>query len=572
MLPSRQDDFSIRWRSRMNRKQCCTLWVDFQSEQRQCVQSGFLCPYKRDVKYLLFRLHNGHTLYGANELTAARNGFKHRPSVTVYSIDPKNVIRVGEGERRFINGRYQEGAFFVVYHGKLRNISMESTPGDPACDTRGSILAQSKGVQTMSQENLFPEQQGTPPATPVAPEISAQAAPATPPAPAALPAPATPNIEAGANPVTPAPAVHTASPSDLNRDMISKMYDRGDISPEIMAQAFDQGWTPKQALDAESKISGFKNGVDGKPNIAGFPNMPNHDRNEPNGDMIMAAAFLMEHCGFKPGDFDGKTNKDSVLRLDERTIDAATSGDLRGIRFSDLCAHAANAYYEPRTTTRRKLASKRPEEYFVACVKAQPYIDEKLDFDHVEDLRASADTGLSTIGLQNIWAVINSATIGKGYQEIPTVWQRICKQASVPNFLTHTVHRTQLVGKFQRLNRIGAEPPHATYMEDMTEGKIDEWGLMLTLSRKDIINDAVGIFTSAAADLGREAARTLERECFAALLSDGAQLFRTQHRNLLTGANSVFGFDALDKAFTLFRQQKGMNGEPIMVRPSFLSK
>ena len=77
---------------------------------------------------------HGHTLYGANELTAARNGFKHRPSVTVYSPEPKHVIKVGAGERRFINGRYQEGAFFAVYHGKLRNISMESTPSDPVSD------------------------------------------------------------------------------------------------------------------------------------------------------------------------------------------------------------------------------------------------------------------------------------------------------------------------------------------------------------------------------------------------------------------------------------------------------
>jgi hypothetical protein len=107
-------------------------------------------------------------------------------------------------------------------------------------------------------------------------------------------------------------------------------------------------------------------------------------------------------------------------------------------------------------------------------------------------------------------------------------------------------------------------------MEDQTEAKIDSWGLMLTLSRQDIINDELGIFTGAAADLGREAAVTLERECFAALLSDGNKLFTAKHKNLLTGAGSVFGFDSLDKAFTLFRQQKGMNGEPIMVRPSFL--
>jgi len=39
--------------------------------------------------------------------------------------------------------------------------------------------------------------------------------------------------------------------------------------------------------------------------------------------MIMAAAFLMEQCGFQPDDFDGKKNKNAVLKLDEKTIDAA---------------------------------------------------------------------------------------------------------------------------------------------------------------------------------------------------------------------------------------------------------
>jgi len=62
----------------------------------------------------------------------------------------------------------------------------------------------------------------------------------------------------------------------------------------------------------------------------------------------------------------------------------------------------------------------------------------------------------------------------------------------------------------------------------------------------------------------------LERECFAALLTDGAQLFTEGHKNLLTGAESRFGFDGLDAAFTLFRQQRGMDGELIMVRPELI--
>ena len=202
--------------------------------------------------------------------------------------------------------------------------------------------------------------------------------------------------------------------------------------------------------------------------------------------------------------------------------------------------------------------------------RAQEQIDQKMDFEYADDICASADTGLSTIGLTNIWAVINTATIGKAYQEVPTVWEQICKKASVPNFLKHTVHRTKMVGHYERLERIGAEPPHATYMEDKTETQVDTWGLMLTLSRKDIINDEVGVFNDAVADIGREGARTLERECFAALLTDRTKLFTESHKNFLSGTNSVFSFDALDAAFRLFWEQKGADDELIMVRPSFL--
>jgi hypothetical protein len=286
--------------------------------------------------------------------------------------------------------------------------------------------------------------------------------------------------------------------------------------------------------------------------------------------MIMASAFLMENCGFKPKDFDSKANPDAVLKLDERTIDAATSGEYRGIRFSDLCAHAATSFYDSKTPHRRKLMSHQPMEYFEASVRAQEEIDKRLVFHDASDIKADADTGLSTIGLNNIWQVINTAVIGKGYQEVPTVWQKICKKTSVSNFLKHTVHRTKMVGRYERLGQVGGEPPHATYMEDKTEAKIDSWGMMLALSRKDIINDEVGIFTDAAADIGREASRTLERECFAALLIDGAQLFATTHKNYLSGTTSAFSFNSLDNANQLFWQQTGMNGELIMVRPSFL--
>jgi hypothetical protein len=102
--------------------------------------------------------------------------------------------------------------------------------------------------------------------------------------------------------------------------MISKMYERGDLSADIMAQACDLNWTPKQALDAQTAVNNVRHGVDGKPNVAGFPQSTTGKRNEPNGDMIMAAAFMMEHCRFQPSDFDPAVNKKAGLKLGERTI------------------------------------------------------------------------------------------------------------------------------------------------------------------------------------------------------------------------------------------------------------
>jgi hypothetical protein len=353
--------------------------------------------------------------------------------------------------------------------------------------------------------------------------------------------------------------------------MISKMYDRGDLSANIMAQAFDQNWTPAQALKAMGTVRSLETGVDGKPNIPGYPTMPSHRKDEPNGDMIMAAAFLMEHGDFQPKDFDGKATPNSVLRLDERTIDAATSGEYRGVKFSDLCAHAAESFYE-KSPQRHRLLSRRGQDYYAACVKAQQTIDERLDSHYYgDDIRADADTGLSTIGLKNIWMVINTATIGKAYQDVPTVWQRICKQASVSNFLKHTVHRTDMVGRFQRLVQVGTEPPHASFAEDMTETQIDEWGLMVALSRKDIINDEIGVFMEIPKQLGRIAAYTLEEECFAALLEDGKHLFKADHKNYLAGVDSAFSFKALDAVFNMIRRQTdAKTKKKIMVRPSFL--
>jgi hypothetical protein len=278
----------------------------------------------------------------------------------------------------------------------------------------------------------------------------------------------------------------------------------------------------------------------------------------------MASAYLQTHCGFSPDDVK------KFIKIDDRSLDASTTSDMRGIRFSDICAHAVQTFYGDNDKHRAgRSLSMRPFEIYQKAVAVQDEIDTKYDCDP-SDIRADADTGVSTIGLKNIWSLINTATMGKGYASVESNWRKICSKASVPNFHKRTVHRVSMLGDFQLLDPIGQEPPHLTYAESEYDSEIREWGAMLAFSRRDIINDEVGIFTNAAAELGRKSAKILEKECWATLLVLGSSIFTSTHKNVLSGVNSAFSFEALDAAYTLFRKQKDEFGEPIDVRPAFL--
>ena len=86
----------------------------------------------------------------------------------------------------------------------------------------------------------------------------------------------------------------------------------------------------------------------------------------------------------------------------------------------------------------------------------------------------------------------------------------------------------------------------------------------ISLSRQAIINDDLGAFTTLAARLGRAAALTIEKKCYALLLSnpkmsDGKELFHTDHKNIApsAGAPSVERFEELRQ---LMRKQMDFTG------------
>jgi len=90
-----------------------------------------------------------------------------------------------------------------------------------------------------------------------------------------------------------------------------------------------------------------------------------------------------------------------------------------------------------------------------------------------------------------------------------------------------------------------------------------------------IINDDLGAFIKFPTSMGNRAARLIDQLFFQRLLAnpnqpDDKALFHIAHKNLLTGAGSKLGNDAMSKAITKFLNQTDADGQPISVEPRFL--
>jgi hypothetical protein len=100
-------------------------------------------------------------------------------------------------------------------------------------------------------------------------------------------------------------------------------------------------------------------------------------------------------------------------------------------------------------------------------------------------------------------------------------------------------------------------------------------GRILNLSREMILNDDMGVFTTAAQKLGQAAGRTLEKDVYTVLgangnLVDGVALFHATHANL-AGSGAVIGTQTLDDARVGMGSQLDPSGNDFLaVQPAVL--
>lgn len=176
---------------------------------------------------------------------------------------------------------------------------------------------------------------------------------------------------------------------------------------------------------------------------------------------------------------------------------------------------------------------------------------------------------LSTYSLPTALSNVANKVLLDAYNETPATWQSFCAIRSVADFKTNTAIRPSFLGGLDRVAP-GAELKHGTVGEWTTQYAIDTFGKMLSVDRRDIINDDMGVFNDSAATLGRAAMRKLSDLAYDVLLANLGTFFGVGNGNYMDGADSVLCMDSLAKAITLMRTQTDAEGNNLDLKPATL--
>ena len=462
----------------------------------------------------------------AREIVASgKRGFPWQASIGA-AVREAELIRAQRSVT--VNGRTFEGPVYIARKTTLGEISFVDLGADTA--TSASIAAQRQETTFMDEPVKDAVTDPASPETPKSPEVTPSVTPASAAPNSSAPAdtPASVAAAAAPQPVTVTADIEAArkqAADELRRQ--SKIREVcGDKHTEIAAKAIEEGWTTDKAELEVLRAS--------RPVIGGAPAL--HVPDNAMDENILEAACMM-------------TSKLKSVEdmYEDKTLEAASKKFRGGIGLQELLLEAAwaNGY------TGRNFRNSR----------------EVLRFAFGYDIQASGG-GFSTIDISGILSNVANKFLLEGFFSVERTWRAITAIRNVSDFKTVTSYR--LIGKDQYEQVApGGELKHGTLGEESYANKADTYGLLLSIDRRDVINDDLGAITTVPRKLGRGSGLKIN-DVFWATFLDNATFFTVGNDNLLTGADTALSHDAMSKAVQAFDDLKDAEGKPLAVMPSIL--
>lgn len=176
--------------------------------------------------------------------------------------------------------------------------------------------------------------------------------------------------------------------------------------------------------------------------------------------------------------------------------------------------------------------------------------------------------GFSSIDIGGILSNVTNKFLLEGFFSVERTWRNITAVRNVSDFKTVTSYR--LIGKDQYEKVApGGELKHGTLGEQSYSNKADTYGLLLSIDRRDIVNDDLGAITTVPRKLGRGSGLKIN-DIFWSIFMNNAAFFAAGNNNYLTGADTALGIDGLTKAEVAFLNQTDPDGKPLGVMPQVI--
>jgi len=229
---------------------------------------------------------------------------------------------------------------------------------------------------------------------------------------------------------------------------------------------------------------------------------------------------------------------------DEKTLDAASRRFRNGIGLQELLLEAARANGYTGWNFRDSRAVLRAA--------------------FGQNLQA----GFSSIDIGGILSNVTNKFLLEGFFSVERTWRNITAVRNVSDFKTVTSYR--LIGKDQYEKVApGGELKHGTLGEQSYTNKADTYGLLLSIDRRDIVNDDLGAITTVPRKLGRGSGLKIN-DIFWSIFMNNAAFFAAGNNNYLTGADTALGIDGLTKTEVAFLNQTDPDGKPLGVMPQVI--
>ncbi len=178
------------------------------------------------------------------------------------------------------------------------------------------------------------------------------------------------------------------------------------------------------------------------------------------------------------------------------------------------------------------------------------------------------EAGLSTIDIGGILSNVANKFLLEGFFSVERTWRNITAVRNVSDFKTVTSYR--LVGKDQyEIVAPGGELKHGNLGEEQYTNKADTYGLLLSIDRRDIINDDLGAITTVPRKLGRGSGLKIN-DVFWTIFLANSDFFKVGNKNFISGADTALTIDGLTKGEVTFMDQVDGDGKPIGVMPAIL--